>query len=240
MKKIAALFLMTLSLFAEQCLALQVPVEVPYAVAMPTTFEATPGSTVTIPLRITNNGSGNLVFDCSIARFFNGGPDCIGLRPSVGGGGPGVFLEGQAPEPFDWTLIDFTPGPTANSNDVVDQFNVTIPPGGTADFVFGRFVAGEFGRAVNLLDFSVAQPDGTFVHFFSTLRVTVGDQDITGPFVTLPATVYVAEPATALLVALGGVLAAGLTARRRRRPDIDTRSQLFAAPGISGCPCFST
>ena len=95
------------------------------------------------------------------------------------------------------------------------------------------------GQSICLI-FSVAQPDGTFVHFFSTLRVTVGGQDITGPFVTLPATVYVAEPATALLVALGGVLAAGLTARRRRRPEIDTGSQLFAAPGISGCPCFST
>ena len=215
MKKIVALLGMALTVFAHPCLALQVPVEVPYSVAMVTTFEATPGSTVTLPLRITNTGSDSLVFDCSIARFFSGGPDCIGLRPSVGGGSPGVFLEGQAPEPFDWTLIAFTPGPTANGNDVVDQFNVTIPPGGTADFVFGRFIAGTFGRAVNLLDFSVEQPDGTFVHFFSTLRVMVGDQDIAGPFVTLPATIYVPEPGTMLLLALGGALLGGMTARRR-------------------------
>lgn len=215
MKKIVALSGMALTVFAHQCLALQMPVEVPYSVAMVTTFEAMPGSTVTIPLRITNTGSNNLVFDCSIARVFSGGPDCIGLRPSVGGGSPGVVLEGETPEPFDWTLIDFTPGPTANRNDVVDQFNVTIPPGGTNDFVFGKFVAGTFGRAVNLLDFTVAQPDRTFIHFFSTLRVMVGDQDITGPFVTLPATIYVSEPGTMLLVALGGALVGVIAVRRR-------------------------
>lgn len=224
-KKIAALSGTILMLATQQSLALPVQVEVPYAVAIPTTYEVLPNSAVTVPLRITNTGANNLVFDCNTTRALSGGPDCIGYRPRMGILGSWALWEGEVREPVDWDITEgaYSVGPGPSETDQFDQFNFTLTPGEAADLVFARFVAGSFGQAVNAANVSIQEIATDYtVHFPTMLRVTVGDQNLTGPFVTLPATRYlpdpIPEPGTMLLMTLGGLMVAGMAATRRHLP----------------------